>query len=107
MNRTFSMLILGFYCLNAYAGEYCWNDKVVRVILKNDGIYFTSQKSCLNWCKVNPNWSAERKDQALSMLLLAKTSNANIAFFWAEHDAGSPCQDRLPAFANPVLIMLD
>jgi len=41
------------------------------------------------------------------MLLLAKTSNANIAFFWAEHDAGSPCQDRLPAFANPVLIMLD
>jgi hypothetical protein len=92
---------------NVMAGEYCWNDKVTQLILKHEGVFFMTQKTCNSWCQVDPSWGAERINQVYSMLLASKISDRNITFFWNEHAGGSPCQNFVPLNAKPGVILLN
>ncbi len=51
------------------------------VLHVNGNIYFTTDKTCPNWCQVNWGSSAANKN-AFAMLLAAKTSARQITFDW-------------------------
>ena len=106
--KVISVLIL-FLSFNQYifAGEYCWNDKVLMVIVQGEKIFFTSEKSCNNWCEISDTWSAEAKNRAFTQLITAKATESNITFFWSEHDSGKPCQSFLPTYSKPGVIALN
>lgn len=105
--RYLIFVVFSLFASVVSAGEYCWSDKVTMVIVKNGAIYFTSQKSCPNWCQVDPAWSVEGRNMAYSQLLTAKTTGGNITFYWNEHEAGRPCQDKLPTYSKPSVLILN
>ncbi|TVZ37407.1 hypothetical protein P886_1748 [Alteromonadaceae bacterium 2753L.S.0a.02] len=106
MKYTLVALLL-YISTGAIAGEYCWNDKVTKVIVKNNRVFFTSEKSCNSWCEIDSSWTKESINQAFTILTSAKVTNANVAFYWNEHDSGKPCQDFLPVYSMPSAILLN
>lgn len=48
----------------AHADSYC-SETVTQIIVKSDAVYFTTSKSCPNWCELNPSWDATAVDRAL------------------------------------------
>lgn len=107
MKRVLILIAFVFVSPLAFSGEYCWNDKVKQLVLKGESVYFTTEKSCHGWCKLDPNWSEERKNQAYSMLLAAKVSDLKVTFFWPAHDKGSPCQNVVETYSSPTVVMLN
>ncbi len=66
----------------SHAGDYCWNEKITQLILTGDDIFFTSEKSCLSWCRVNPAWSADAKNRAYATLLTARSTDRRVGFYF-------------------------
>ncbi|KRA64070.1 hypothetical protein ASD79_21135 [Caulobacter sp. Root655] len=76
--------------------EFCYGEKVGKVIVSGEYIYFTTNKTCTAWCQIPASWSSEAKNRAYSMLLTARSTNTLVNFSWPA--ASSACT-ALPAFA--------
>ena len=89
----------------AFAG-YCTDERITNVITSQDGatvgIYFTTNKSCANWCSVPTTWNAEAKARAYSMLLTSASTGRNLTFFWPQQ--ATVCAP-LPLYSVPDLIV--
>jgi hypothetical protein len=88
----------------ANAGEYCWNETVQYVILNGGDIYFTTNKSCPSWCKVDPAWTEEQRKRAYAMLLSAKLAEKPLTLYWTEH--ATSCAGAVPAYSIPIVVLL-
>jgi len=86
------------------AGEYCWNEKVQYVILNGDSVYFTTDRSCPNWCTLHPAWSADQRKQAYAMLMTAKTTERALTLYWNEHSTS--CGGVVPVGAYPTIMFI-
>lgn len=98
------VLVSPFWSSGSAAGEYCWNESIQFVILQGGYIYFTTNKSCPSWCRVDEAWSAEQQRQAYAMLLTAKAQDRPLTFYWAEHSA--PCAGPVPPNSKPGTILI-
>ena len=89
----------------AFSGEYCWSETITLVIVHEDGnVYFTTNKSCPGWCRINPAWSGDRRKEAYAMLVAARVSGNPMSFFWNEHSTS--CGGAVPGSAWPLAIIL-
>lgn len=86
-----------------HAATHC-TEAVTRAILHaNGGIYFTSDKTCPNWCQVN--WgTGEKNKNGYAMLLAAQTSARTITFYWTNIAA---CNEVNATYASPDYMMLN
>ncbi len=96
--KTLYVLSLVAFSSFAGAGEYCWSEGVAAVVVQGDEIYFTTNKSCPGWCRVNPNWSVEAKKRAYAMLLTAKATDKPLSFYLNEHatSCAGPISGAMP-----------
>lgn len=102
------ILLLFAQCLlpaNAYAAAWCWNEQVMQLLVSGEYIHFTTDKSCPQWCRVDPNLSAEAQNRAYSTLLAAKSNGKKVSFNWAE--LSSECGGAVTVFSQPLHIMVD
>lgn len=100
--------LLGFMIMAAtssQAGEYCWNESIQLLIMQGDDIYFTTDKTCPNWCTLHPEWSQEARKRAYATLLTAKTTGTPVTFFWHQHSTA--CESPLPVHSYPGSIILN
>jgi hypothetical protein len=86
------------------AGEYCWNETVQFVILQGDEIYFTTNKTCPGWCRIDPSAGVEARRRAYAMLLTAKTMEKPLTFFWNEH--ATSCAGAVPVGSIPGTVLM-
>lgn len=82
--------------------EYCANEKIVTVITQGTGIFFTTDKSCPNWCSIDTSWPTAAQDRAFSQLLTAQNAGRPITFFW--NAAAVACAIQA-TFASPASLM--
>lgn len=82
--------------------EYCANEKIVTVITQGTQIFFTTDKSCPNWCSIDTSWPAAAQDRAFSQLLTAQNAGKPITFFW---NAGAVACAVQATFASPATLM--
>jgi hypothetical protein len=82
---------------------FCFNESISYVIVSGDDIYFTTDKSCPDWCKVNASWSADAKKRAYAALLAAKMADRTISFAFSE--LTSTCAGPVPTYASPTHIL--
>jgi redox-sensitive bicupin YhaK (pirin superfamily) len=87
----------------AKAATHC-TETITRAILHlNGNIYFTSDKTCPNWCQVN--WgTSEKNKNAFAMLLAAQTAARSITFYWP---SVSECTEVNATYASPDYMMLN
>lgn len=85
----------------AYAASYCGDQKVSSVILSESGIFFTTDKSCPNWCTINQTLSDYQKDRMYSMLLTSASTGRHLIFYFEEATA---CE-AVPVYAHPTNII--
>ncbi|HSI50820.1 MAG TPA: hypothetical protein VLA61_21345 [Ideonella sp.] len=103
MRNLFVLLACAFGCSVSIAGEYCWNENLALVITQGENIYFTTDKSCPNWCQVDPALSSDAKKRIFATLLTAKAMGRGVAMYWNEAPAGSQCA-AVPAYSKPVTV---
>jgi hypothetical protein len=80
--------------------DYC-TESVVQVIENGDQVFFTTNKSCPNWCQVNPALSESARDRMFSLLLTAASGGRKISTYF---DGVQACQ-AVPAYSSPVSII--
>lgn len=68
----FCLSVLWILSGSVWAGAYCYDEKLTSVIIASEGVYFTTDKSCPNWCRVNESWSEDAINRSYSMLLSAQ-----------------------------------
>jgi hypothetical protein len=88
---------------SARADAYC-NESVTQLIVKNGAVYFTTSKSCQNWCALNTTWAADSINQATSLLLSARITGQTVTFEWS--DQTSPCSNTEATYSNPEAVIL-
>lgn len=87
----------------ANADSYC-SENVTQIIVKGDGVYFTSSKSCPNWCELNPSWDATAINRALSVMIAAKTAGTSVTFEWP--DQSGPCSNVEQTYSAPGAVIM-
>ncbi len=94
-----------FMCISSAtnAATHC-TEAITRAILHaGGGIYFTSDKTCSNWCQIN--WgTSEKNKNGYAMLLAAQTSARTITFYWPNVEA---CTEVNATYASPDYMMLN
>lgn len=98
------LILLCILSGSVWAGAYCYDEKLTSVIVNSGGIYFTTDKSCPNWCEINSSWSAEVINRSYSMLLSAQAQNRVVRFYWEEH--ATTCAGAVPVYANPTSLSI-
>jgi hypothetical protein len=88
----------------ANAGAYCYGEIVTGVFMQGGSVYFTTSKSCPNWCLVGSAWNATEQSQAFAMLVASKTTGETMTFYWNEQT--SECSPAEPVSASPTLIAM-
>lgn len=88
---------------SAWADAYC-NETVTQLIIKNGAVYFTTSKSCPNWCALNTTWAASSISQAVALLTTARVTNQTITFEWS--DQTSACSNTEVTYSNPGAVIL-
>lgn len=87
----------------ASADSYC-SETITQIIIKNDAVYFTTNKSCPNWCELNPSWDATTINRALSVMIAAKTSGSSVTFEWP--DQSGPCSNVEQTYSAPGAVIM-
>lgn len=88
-------------CMSQAQAGYCYGQKVTAVILNDDSIFFTTDKSCPNWCRVAAGLAESQKDRMYSMLLTAAATNRLLTLNFTEAQA---CE-VVPTYAAPAAII--
>lgn len=88
----------------SFAGAYCTDEKITSLTMSGDSVYFTTDKSCSQWCKINPDWSEAAINRAYSMLMTAQSSDKGVRFYWNEHSVS--CESVLPVYAMPGILSI-
>lgn len=83
---------------SAWGDAYC-NESVTQLIVKNGTVYFTTSKSCPNWCELNTTWAAASISQATSILLSARVTGQDVTFDWS--DQTSACSNTEATYSEP------
>ena len=97
MFRRMSFLILIGSPMMASAGVHCAEKIKSAILHQNGNVYFTSTKTCPNWCQIK--WVGEGdKDRAFSTLLAARTADREVTFYWPEL---SSCSSVNPTYQSP------
>lgn len=85
----------------AKADSYC-SENVTGVIVLGDSLYFTTDKSCPNWCQINPNWDATAINRAMSAMMAAKTAGNTVEFEWPGTNTACSVE---PTYSNPGVVI--
>lgn len=83
----------------ASAGAYCNNEKLTSIIVQGEQVYFTTDKSCPNWCQLDPTWSIDAFNRTYSMLLSAQAQKKEVRIYWREHSVA--CEGPVPTYSKP------
>ena len=97
MKYLYCLAIL-LFSINSHSAVHC-SERVTSVILHlNSNLYFKTDKTCSKgWCQIK--WEDEsNRDRALSVLLAARISKENVAFYWQEIDE---CSEINVTYASP------
>ncbi|AJP70589.1 hypothetical protein TS85_00205 [Sphingomonas hengshuiensis] len=81
----------------AQAGAYCEQTIKLAIVNNAGGIYFTTDKSCLNWCQINPDISQAQQDRMYSMLLTSASNCRKVTIYF---DSATGCE-ALPVYSQP------
>ena len=85
----------------SHAGVHCTEAVKTVVLHQNGNVYFTSSKTCPNWCQIK--WAGEGdKDRALSQLLVARTTEKPLTFYWRELNN---CETINPTYSSPEYVV--
>jgi hypothetical protein len=92
--RKLSFASIAISCIagvsSAHAGEYCTQEKITQIITGSGMVFFTTDKSCPNWCQLPTAWSTDSINRSYSLMLSAFMSNRKVAFYWPT--AATACQ---------------
>ena len=81
----------------------CSGEIITTVTTVGDEVYFTTDKSCPNWCKLSSSLSASAKDRFYAQLLTASVTKTHVDIFWQL--VSTPCAVE-PAGAEPTHLVL-
>ena len=99
---------LGFILLSAPVAaraEYCFNERITSVITQDGAVWFTTDKSCPNWCGLKSALSTDERSRQYSLLLTALTTERLVSFYWSQSASGSNCP-VIPTLGAPDLMAL-
>jgi hypothetical protein len=84
------LMVMFFANQAAYAGGYCYNDKIINVIYHGSSFYFKSEKSCpTEWCRLQSGMDVTVVDRYYSAILVAYSQQMPIHLYWSERSADS------------------
>jgi hypothetical protein len=101
MRKIFLSAAAALLCISTARAEYCSGQKVTALILNDTSIYFTTDKSCPNWCRVAPGLAEKQQDRMYSMMLTAVSTGRTLTFFFTEAQA---CE-AVPTLSSPTAII--
>jgi len=83
-------------------GVYC-QENVTSLVQFSDGfVYFTTDKTCPNWCKID--WTvSDAVKRAFATLLTARVSGKPVISYWPNLNS---CGEINAVYAIPVLVIL-
>ena len=95
--KQISLVLMIIFPSIASAGVDC-SERVNHAILHQNGnVYFTTDKTCPNWCQIK--WTNDGdKDRAYSTLLAARVTQKNMTFYWASLNS---CDDKNATYTSP------
>ena len=108
MYRHISKLVaLMFFVAPTVAhAEYCWNERVTQVIVFGNNVFFTTNKSCPQWCGLTAGLSSDAYNRFYSILLTSFTTGKLVTTYWSQTAAGSNCP-VVALYAAPDLISIN
>lgn len=87
----------------AKADAYC-SETVTLIIVKAGAVYFTTSKSCQNWCELNPAWDANTINRSVALMIAAKTTGSPMMFEWP--DQSSSCSNTEQTYSEPGAVIM-
>ena len=101
MRKALLSAVMAISCVSNARAEYCNGQKITAVILTDDNVYFTTDKSCPNWCRISPGLAENQRDRMYSMLLTAASVNRRLSFYFAEAQG---CE-AVPTYSTPTAVI--
>jgi hypothetical protein len=103
MHKLFLVMCMLGCSTSALAGSYCYSETVTSLIIQNNTVYFTTDKSCPSWCAIPSTWGAAMQSQAYAMLISARTTGPPVSFYW--NDQSSSCSNIEAVGSSPTTLV--
>jgi hypothetical protein len=93
------------FSMPAFAGAYCYAETINYLIVNGTQIFFTSNKSCPNWCEVGPGWTDAAKNRAYATMLASKHAGTTVTLYFNELTA--TCSGPVPVSSGALIVIAD